>query len=288
MKMRQCLFVICCLVLLLPGVGWNAMDCELIQPLPHGAMNWTKGLLIVNDIVELSSSQEAVSVSNADVRSQIIHNMFLDLGHIRVDARRSLADLIDANPEIKDKLYKITQNAPIQQGDSLPDGRVEMVIQLSLFGGFSQLMLPGEIKQVESIKAVGNSKDKPFGTVGLQKTATDQTDDVYTGLIIDARGLRVQPSLVPTVVDENNVEVYGAAFVSREFAVQQGLCGYVRSLDEADQRRVGQRPLSVKGLRTAQEGYCNIVISNSDADTLRSASAHLEFLKQCRVVILLD
>jgi hypothetical protein len=264
------------------------MDCDLIQPLPHGAMNWTKGLLIVNDIVEPSSSQEAGSVSDADVRSQIIHNMFLNLGHICVDARRSLADLIDANAEIQDKLYKITQNAPIQQGDILPDGSVEFAIQLSLFGGFSQLMLPGEIKQVESIKAVGNSKDKPSGAVGSKEAVKDPADDVYTGLIIDARGLRVQPALVPSVADENNVEVYGAAFVSREFAVQQGLCGYVRSLDKADQRRVGQRPLSVKGLRMAQEGYCNIVISNSDADTLRSASAHLEFLKQCRVVILLD
>jgi hypothetical protein len=93
------------------------------------------------------------------------------------------------------------------------------------------------------------------------------------------------------LVDENNEEVYGAAFVSREFAVQQGMCGYARFTETArdvNSRRVGQRPLIIKGLRRSSRGPCDIVISNSDAAKIRSASAHLAFLKQCRVVVLSD
>ena len=41
--------------------------------------------------------------------------------------------------------------------------------------------------------------------------------------IIDAKGLNAKPAMSPKVVDENGQEVYGSAYVSREFAVQQGM-----------------------------------------------------------------
>ena len=150
-------------------------------------------------------------------------------------------------------------------------------------------MLPGDIKQVESIKAVSKgAPGRPSSPGGNSARGGNSSKDVYTGLVVDARGIDVQPALVPVLVDENNTEVYGAAFVSREFAVQRGLCGYARKIDEADRFRVGPHPLAIKGLHAAPEGRSCIVISNVDAAKLRGASAHLAFLKQCRVVILLD
>ena len=95
--------------------------------------------------------------------------------------------------------------------------------------------------------------------------------------------------MVPVLMDESGQEVYGPAYVSREFAVQRGMCRYIRGMDDsANLPRVAPNPLFVKGLRTVSKGSCDIVISNTDASKLRGASSHLEFLKQCRVVIVLD
>ena len=95
--------------------------------------------------------------------------------------------------------------------------------------------------------------------------------------------------MVPVLMDESGQEVYGPAYVSREFAVQRGMCRYVRGMDDsANLPRVAPNPLFVKGLRTEAKGSCDIVISNADASKLRGVSSHLEFLKQCRVVIVLD
>ena len=64
---------------------------------------------------------------------------------------------------------------------------------------------------------------------------------------------------------------------------------YVSALEHLDQHpRVGPKPLVVKGLSTLFDRTCDIVISNTDAAKLRDMSANLSFLKQCRVVIVLD
>jgi hypothetical protein len=107
--------------------------------------------------------------------------------------------------------------------------------------------------------------------------------------VVDARGTKFKPALAPVIMDENGKEVYGGAFVSREFAVQKGMCKYVRDIKTArTDASVAQNPLTVKGLRIDNGVLSNIVISNADAAKIRSASEHLSFLKQCRVVIVMD
>lgn len=288
--MRLHLFGIWCLIMLHPGFGWGDVphdSRELIQKLPHGYINWSQGILVVKDVVDADTLTNADPASETRIREQITRNMFENLGNICVDARSNLLDVISTNDDIQDKLVRMAQTAPILTYNDAPDGMVEKAIRMELYGGFSQLMLPSDIKQVEPIKSVHNG-GKTAASHSKTSSSEEAYEDVYTGLIVDARDIGVQPALVPVLVDENDCEVYGAAFVSREFAVQQGMCGYVRTMRDTDNRRVGQRPLLIKGLRRSSRGPCDIVISNSDAAKLRSASAHLAFLKQCRVVILSD
>ena len=107
--------------------------------------------------------------------------------------------------------------------------------------------------------------------------------------MVDARGLGVRPVMVPEIIDENHQEVYGSAFVSREYAVQRGMSGYGKNIENSvHNRRVADHPLVVKGLRAVGSGHSRIVISNADASKLRSTSESLSLLKECRVVIEVD
>ena len=107
--------------------------------------------------------------------------------------------------------------------------------------------------------------------------------------MVDARGSRFSPALAPVIVDEKAREVYGSAFVSREFAVQQGMAGYSRNLRAAYQdARVADNPLTVKGLGTAANSTSTIIISDADAWRIKSASEHISLLKTCRVMIVVD
>ena len=56
---------------------------------------------------------------------------------------------------------------------------------------------------------------------------------VYTGIVIDARGIQARPAMSPRIFDEDGKEVYGLANVDLEYAVKQGMSGYARDLTAA-------------------------------------------------------
>ena len=166
----------------------------------------------------------------------------------------------------------------------MTDGTVAVSLTFSLYGGFAQLILPKEIKQIQPITQVIPNENAKSPSQSLHSTGSD-----YTGLVVDARAIRLQPVIAPKIIDEKGQEVYGATVISREFAVQHGISQYVYHIESADTAvRIGPRPLIVKGLRTVAPGNCDIVISNTDVEKLRRSSKHLSFLKQCRVAIVVS
>ena len=175
----------------------------------------------------------------------------------------------------------------VHKQEYLSDGTVEITLQMKMFGGFAQLILPEEIKQIETIKTVSNGKTPKHGSdfVSPPPMAAER----FTGLVVDARGTQALPALVPVILDEKGKQVYGPAFVSREFAVQQGLGRYMTDTGSALKNPLaGKHPMLVKGLRAEGNDRSRIVISNTDASRLLSMSENLSFLKKCRVIIVID
>jgi hypothetical protein len=77
--------------------------------------------------------------------------------------------------------------------------------------------------------------------------------------------------------------------MSREYAVQHGAVAYTRDFKAAEiNHRVANKPLIIKGIRSAGTGLSDIIISNADAMRIRGAASNLMFLHQCRVMIALD
>ena len=91
------------------------------------------------------------------------------------------------------------------------------------------------------------------------------------------------------ILNENEKEVYGPAYVSREHAVQQGMCVYLKDIERAiDIKRVGKNPLVVKGIKTKGPENSDIIISNADAAILKSNPYNLSFLRKCFVAVIVD
>jgi hypothetical protein len=143
-----------------------------------------------------------------------------------------------------------------------------------LSGGFLQLVLPDEIRQIPKI-----NPDI------LSETPKESGKIPYTGLILDVRKLDFDPVLYPVIVSEQGGTIYSAVFISREFAVQHGVCKYMCAMDNALQDpRVGSHPLVIKGLRTSGKENTAIVISTADAKQIEQSTERHLFLKQCRVI----
>ena len=173
-------------------------------------------------------------------------------------------------------LETLFHDAPAVKTDYLTDGSVKIKVQIALDGALSQLILPGEIIQLESIQSV------------RKQPSPDQKDN-YTGIIFDVRGLPFKPAMSFELIDESNKEVYGPKYVSRECVVQWGFCEYTKQIDSIKMlNRLGGNPLIVKGIQLKLSSASTIIISDTDASKIRNSVEHLVFLKECRVAILMD
>ena len=265
-------------LLLLPAASFGSDDAALVQALGPGSVNWTDGYIEAKGIG--APPENAYGKPNARpmamraAKLDALRNILEVINGVRVNSTTLVRDFTIESDLIRAEVEGVVRGAQQTNLEYMSDGTVEVFMRVSLHGGFSQAVLPEDIQQVGSI------------TTG---TPAPESTGVFTGLVVDARGLEARPAMAPKVLDENGQEVYGSAFVSREYAVQQGMSGYAKAIDAArGNERVTDNPLTVKGLRTEGPGRCDIVISNADATRIRNASEHLSFMKKCRVMIVVD
>ena len=266
------------MLIALPWCSYADSSQNFIEKKDKGFIDWTTGMVQAKGIGAPPEKDygkpQARPMALRAATLDAYRNLLEIINGVRVDSTTVVRDYAVESDVIMSKVQGMIQGAEEINKEYLSDGTVEVTVQMSLRGGFSQLLLPEEIKPLESIKPA---------------VPVQQTSAVLTGLVVDARGLKTRPAMSPKILDENGQEVYGSAFVSREYAVQQGMSGYAKDPLAAQQnQRVADNPLTVKGLRTEGAGRSDIVISNADAAKLRSASENLSFMKQCRVMIVVD
>jgi hypothetical protein len=251
---------------------------EVVELKEKGSINWSRGVVQAKGIgippTEISGSSNARTMALSDAKLNAFHIILEIIKELRINGTTVVGDYAIQDPDIVSKIENMAKNAKVVKKEYLTDGTVKIEMEMNLRGGFAQLVLPKDIKPLDSITLV---------------TMNKTSSPVFTGLVVDAKGLGVRPVMVPRILDENHQEVYGSAFVSREYAVQQGMSGYARDLKEIlNNHRVADHPLVVKGLKTLGPGRSEIVISNADASKLRSTSENLYFMKKCRVIIVVD
>lgn len=116
-----------------------------------------------------------------------------------------------------------------------------------------------------------------------------QTEDRYTGLIIDASGTDFSPALAPRVLAKGSQQlVYGPQAIQLAVLERQGIVGYAASLTSAMQSvRVGRAPLIVRAFEAAGDRRGDLVISPRDAERIVAADRVGGFLAQGAVIVVL-
>ena len=211
---------------------------------------------------------------------------------VRIDSTTTVRDFAVESDVINSQVEGVIKGAQVVKQDYMEDGTVEVTVRMPLFGNFSQVIMPKVMERKPEAKPpLIPLADVPVtpSTPSAPSAPSAPSGPVYTGMVVDARGIQTRPAMAPKILDENGQEVYGSINVDREYAVQQGISGYARDLTAAQSNsRVTNNPLTVKGLKAQGQGRSDIVISNADAASIRSAADNLTFMKKCRVMIVLD
>jgi hypothetical protein len=291
-KVKGQLFITYLIIIFITvGTGYAAELRALIEFRDNSTIDWTRGVITARGIGDPTTysyykkSKEQRRQTTAEAINKARHNLLETIVGLRINTENRVIDIVENYPPVMYQLKEMTYQAPEIENlrRYLFDGTVEVWAQMKLNGGFTQLILPPEIRQIESIKQVRPGKNSK------QPGTSSRSSQIYTGMVVDARGLKAIPVFAPRILDENLDEVFGPTYASREFAVQKGVARYTTNIRQAEfDLRVSDNPIVVKALKTIWPRRCDFIISNSDADKLRSASEHLLFLRECKVIIVLD
>lgn len=252
---------------------------DVIDPVGStGKVDWTTGVITAVGIGAPPSqpANAAQARAMAERAAQVVayRNLLEAVKGVRVDSTTLVENFIVTSDVIRTQVNGIIQGATIMDKKYMSDGSVEVTVGMKLTGALAEALLP----------------KTPPAAAQAPVTSSTAPGQLYTGLLIDARGLGVRPAMAPKVLNEDGKEVYGSAYINRDWAVREGMAGYLKGDPAAAQAnpRIADKPLVVKALKVSGEGRVDTVISNTDAAALQSASENLSMLEKCRVIILVD
>lgn len=110
-----------------------------------------------------------------------------------------------------------------------------------------------------------------------------------SGVIVDATELDLKPAMVPKIYSQNGELLYGAQDVDNSYLTRFGMAGYARSVEQAkSDERVGENPLVISAEKIKGKNQCDVVLSSDEASRLIKAASENSFLKECRVMFVVN
>ncbi|MFQ5754108.1 MAG: hypothetical protein ACE5HI_19130, partial [bacterium] len=248
---------------------------------------------------ERTASQKIQALESAKLAAK--ENLLKAIKALNFDTNSKVNDALRRKALSASHLESVVQRFTIVDTRSMSDMSVDVDIELPLTGDLFSMLLPkntgNEPLRLNSkplCPTCGQpwpeGKPVPEGIKLIipSEGFTSNGGKPYTGLVIDARQLNVNPAILPKIINEDGKEIYGIGYVNRDVAVESGILAYEKELNEAlKSERVGSEPLFIRGLRATGDLRANIIISNNDAVLIHAAAKSQNFLQDCRVVIVI-
>ena len=195
---------------------------------------------------------------------------------VQMTSATTVENFMVSNDQIRTSVEGFIRKFESSEPKYMSDKTIEITVTIPLDNELASAILPSSITSTPALLAAPS--------IQVVRAVN------FTGLVIDARGTGVIPAMIPKIMDEDGKEIYGSAYVSREWATKWGMAGYAKTPEQASafKDRVGTQPGMIKAVRATGASRCDLVISNSDANDIRAAAKSMKFLSDCRVIILVD
>ncbi len=259
-----------------------AMAAREASP-PADSVDWTRGIVATHATGRVVISdrgiplerygRQAISLNRGRVdayrlaRERAVEKMYRLLGGVRIDADTRLDELLERDTVFQSRIMEV-----VSERTRFREFPV----------GFDGSGCSAELRIGDLLLAVPYGyPEEPFPS-----RIDNPIPTAYTSLVIDARGLGVEPMILPSVFDENGLEVYGRNMVDIRHATRFGIVRYAASEDEAMGHRVaGDRPYYTVALRSLKG--CP-VLADRDVRKILSSARTAENLKKCRVIFIIE
>lgn len=236
-----------------PGVNWEG---KVIQATGAGAP----------DMKAVNPAQARLGAERA-AQMDAFRNLLAQVQGIQVSGGKTVGDMMASNDELKGRVSGTLRGFKVTAKRYFSDSGVEIDVEVPLSAISS---------------AVSEAAAAPAASETVSGLAINtQGEKKNTGLVIDARGLKVSPALAPRVLGEDGKAFYTVEILSDEARKSKGVASYFKTLDQAQKSLlVGEKPVVVKATRA--DGS-DLVLTAADIKKLTESNN--SYLAEGRVAI---
>ncbi len=205
---------------------------------------------------------------------------------VQVDSDTTMRDLMIESDVVHTKTSGLIYGAKIIDEGRNADGSYYVKMTIPLFGqnSVAAAALPEVTKNIQKEAYPPAAVTLPQQEIKAIRNAS------YTGVIIDAGGLELQPTFSPAIYDVNGRIIYGIKNIDPDFAISKGMVGYAKSVQDAYSiARIGAKPLVIRAVAAkggaSSVNKVNVVVSAEDGDKILLANEKSGMLDQCAVVL---
>ena len=249
-----------------PATTNVAVNVEVQQ---KGAINWDKGA--DSDVTAIGIG---LPPDNAGARGNVLarraavvdaqRNLAEIMQGVQIDSETILENLSVSSDIVRSKVQGLVQGARIIDEGLNPDGSYFVKMRVPMYGtqnSIASVALPELRSNVapEPLPEVKNTA-LPKKEVKALRSAG------YTGIVVDADNMGLEPTFSPVIYDVNGRVVYGIRNLDYDYAISQGMVAYADTLENATHvNRVGDNPLVVNaiGVRGGRNSVnkVNVIVS---------------------------
>lgn len=226
-----------------------------------------EGLPVDPDTGRIISISEARNMSYARAKEKAVNTAALLISGIPVDYESTILQVIERDPVARARMTRVMHE--YSRFRDMPCGYMETSCEFRIKTGYLLTALNYDFPMEE------------FPSSDLKASPT-----LYTSLIVDTRGLGIRPMLLPSIYNENGLEIYGKNYISGDDAVKYLAVSYAYSENEAKKhKKAGQHPFFCAALKNLNGSP---ILSDDDIKRVFSHKKNSAYIKKCRVIFIID
>lgn len=274
-----------------PAITNVAVNVQ-VQQNTKGSVNWDKGAEADVEAIGIGLPPENMGVrGNILARRAAVVDAQRNLAEIiqgvQIDSETVMENLVIASDVVRSKVSAMVKGARIVDEGVNADGSYFVKMRVPMYG------VTNSIASVALPEIRDNMEAEPLPEVTDSTLSESDVKDVqraaYTGVVINATGMGLEPTFSPVIYDVNGRVVYGIRNLDYDKAISQGMVEYASSLEKATHgSRAGDNPLVINavGVRGGKNSVnkVNVVVSVEDGDRILLASEKSGILQNCAVV----
>lgn len=272
------LFIIINIFLFAKYTAYTVNDDILINT-GEGRVDYTTYTIYADATADMVTDKvlqpEAFLILQQQAEEETIKTLYDTLGKVSINSDFTIYNLMESDKDLMEKIMDSLNNARLL-GVSYPT-RTSVRVLMALDIITNNLIS-------DFISSVNSYKTEPIVTY------FDGGKD-YDSLVIDARDIGFNPSLFPTVYDEDGNAIYDIAYINKNVASTNGYITYSTNsylTNENIKNAIGKNPYNVVAWRTRGRLSSDLVIGNEDASIIMSGDKLKSALKNCKVVFIID